>query len=458
MIKSYRHSFLFQLLILDGIATALAWALAYYIRFEILGEGEGWEITFLQLGALMVVINWFCFNMNNLYQDVEIKAWYKELLTVSFSVAYGTASMAVLYYLFSPTKISRGQLLLYLVLAEFLLILFRVMFRNHIRNLYTRGKLIHRVLMVGGGIQAEKYIDTMKNVPELGYRFVGWLDDGGLAGKYNIPALPDTPITDAIETWKPEFVILGYDGKDRGKASAMLEYSFDSLASFVVLTETNPNIVGNTIDEFFGIPIIKVNQPREDFFGGLIKRTMDIVFSAFGLLVMSPFFFLIGVLIKLTSPGPVFFKQERMTIDGDIFPMYKFRSMKVFTDGTNEKGWTVKNDPRATRFGSFLRKTSLDEFPQLWNVLKGDMSLVGPRPERPIYIKEFRKKVPAYMLRHKMKAGITGWAQVNGWRGDTSIEKRIEFDLYYIRHWTVWFDIKILILTFIRGFINKNAY
>jgi Undecaprenyl-phosphate glucose phosphotransferase len=436
----------------------LAWALAYYIRFEILREEGGWELTFLKLGLLMVIINWFCFNMNNLYQDVEVKAWYKEFITLSFSVVHGTVSMAVLYYFFSSTKISRGQLLLYLVFAEILLILFRAMFRNHIRNLYTKGKLVHRVLMVGGGPQAEKYINAMKNAPELGYRFVGWLDDESLAAKYNIPALPDTPLTDAIETWKPEFVVLGYSGKDRDKASTALEYSFDSLASFIVLTETNPNVVGNIIDEFFGIPIVKVNQPREDFFGGLIKRTMDIVLSAFGLLILSPFFLLIGILIKLTSPGSVFFKQERMTIDGDIFSMYKFRSMKVFTDGTNERGWTVKNDPRITRFGTFLRKTSIDELPQLWNVLKGDMSLVGPRPERPIYIKEFRKRVPAYMLRHKMKAGVTGWAQVNGWRGDTSIEKRIEFDLYYIRHWTVWFDIKILILTFIRGFINKNAY
>jgi Undecaprenyl-phosphate glucose phosphotransferase len=458
MIKSYRHSFLFQLLILDGVAAALAWSLAYYIRFEILREGDGWEFTFLRLGVLMVIITWVCFNMNNLYQDVEVKPWYKEFLGVSFSVIHATISMAVLYYFFASTKISRGHLLLYLVLAEIFLILFRATFRNHIRSLYTKGKLVHRVLMVGGGPQAEKYINAMKNAPELGYRFVGWLDDENLAAKYNIPALPDTPITDAIETWKPEFVVLGYSGKDMGKASTVLEYSFDSLASFIVLAGTNPNVVGNTIDEFFGIPIVKVNQPREDFFGGLIKRTMDITISAFGLLVLLPLFFLVGVLIKLTSAGPVFFKQERMTIDGDIFYMYKFRSMKVFTDGTNEQGWTVKNDPRTTRLGGFLRKTSLDEFPQLWNVLKGDMSLVGPRPERPIYIKEFRKKVPAYMLRHKMKAGITGWAQVNGWRGDTSIEKRIEFDLYYIRHWTVWFDVKILILTFIRGFVNKNAY
>jgi exopolysaccharide biosynthesis polyprenyl glycosylphosphotransferase len=440
------------------VASALAWTLAYYLRFEILGEGDGWELTFLQLGVLMVTINWFCFNLNNLYQDVEVKPWHKEFLDVSFSVVYGTILMAVLYYFFSSTRISRGQLLLYLIFAEVLLILFRILFRNHIHNMYTKGKLSHKVILVGSGVQAEKYISSIRSLPELGYRFVGWMDDEGLAEKYNIPKLPETPILELIETWQPEFVIVGYSGKDRGKATEILEYSFDSVASFIVLTETNPNFIGTTIDDFFGIPIVRVNQPREDFFDGLLKRNIDIVFSAFGLLVLSPLFLVITLMIKLSSRGPVFFKQERMTLDGDLFSMYKFRTMKVFSDGTNEKGWTVKNDPRITRLGSFLRKTSLDEFPQLWNVFKGDMSLVGPRPERPIYIKEFRKKVPAYMLRHKMKAGITGWAQVNGWRGDTSIEKRIEFDLYYIRHWSVWFDIKILILTFVRGFVNKNAY
>jgi Undecaprenyl-phosphate glucose phosphotransferase len=458
MIKRYRKSFLFQLIILDGLASVLAWALAYYVRFELLREGEGWESTFLQLGFLMVFINWSCFNMNHLYEDIELKPWYREFIGVSFSVIQGAVCMAVLYYFFSSTKISRGQLLLYLVFAEILFILLRVMFRNHIHNMYTKGKLSHKIILAGGGPQIEKYISVIQRLPELGYRFLGWLNDEGLAEKYNIPRLQDAPITELIETWQPEFVVVGYSAKNRSKATEILEYSFDSVASFIVLTDTNPNFVGNTIDEFFGIPLVRVNQPREDFFAGLLKRTMDIVLPAFGLLALSPLFLVVAVLIKLTSKGPVLFKQERMTIDGDIFFMYKFRSMKVFTDGTNEKGWTKKNDPRVTRFGSFLRKTSLDEFPQLWNVLKGDMSLVGPRPERPIYIQEFRKKVPAYMLRHKMKAGVTGWAQVNGWRGDTSIEKRIEFDLYYIRHWSGWCDSKCLILTFVRGFVNKNAY
>jgi Undecaprenyl-phosphate glucose phosphotransferase len=458
VIKSYRHSFLFQLLILDGVATALAWGLAYYIRFELLREVEGWETTFLQLGLLIVALNWFFFNLNHLYQNIQVQPWSKEFLSVSFSVIQGTIMMVVLYYFFSPMRISRGHLLLYLFFAEFFLMLFRIVFRNHVHNMYTAGKLLHKIVFVGNGPQIEKYIDTIKSLPELGFRFLAWMDDEGRAQKYNIPSLPERPIVNIIEEYQPEFVIVGYAGKQMGKTVHVLEASFDSVVPFVVLPEASPDFVGSATDDFFGIPLIKINQPREDFFGGLIKRNMDIVLSFFGFLFLLPLLLLIAILVKLTSRGPVFYKQERMTLDGEHFFMYKFRSMRVFNDGTNEKGWTVKDDPRITRFGNFLRKTSLDEFPQLWNVLKGDMSLVGPRPERPIYVKEFRKKVPAYMLRHKMKAGITGWAQVNGWRGDTSIEKRIEFDLYYIRNWTIWFDVKILFLTFLRGFINKNAY
>jgi lipopolysaccharide/colanic/teichoic acid biosynthesis glycosyltransferase len=164
--------------------------------------------------------------------------------------------------------------------------------------------------------------------------------------------------------------------------------------------------------------------------------------------------------VKLSSTGPIFFGQERIGLDGRRFKMWKFRSMKVdgHVNAENIPGWTVKDDPRKTKFGSFLRASSLDELPQLWNVFVGDMSLVGPRPEQPYYVEKFRHEIPAYMLRHKMKAGITGWAQVNGWRGDTSLHERIECDLYYIRNWSLWFDVKILFLTFWKGFINKNAY
>jgi Undecaprenyl-phosphate glucose phosphotransferase len=311
---------------------------------------------------------------------------------------------------------------------------------------------------VGYSEQIERYVKTVQQFPDLGYRIQGWADSEGAAARYGIPVIEEPDVNAIINTYHPEFVVIGYSHEQSAKIAAILAASYNSVTPLIILPDLSYNFIGSTVEDFLGIPLVKVNQPEEKFFEGLVKRTLDIVLSFSGLIVLFPFLFFIALLVKLTSRGPVLYKQERMTMDGDRFFMYKFRSMKVLSDGANEKGWTVKDDPRVTVIGSFLRKTSIDELPQLWNVLTGEMSLVGPRPERPIYVEEFKQEIPAYMLRHKMKAGITGWAQVNGWRGDTSIEKRIEYDLYYIRNWSIWFDIKILFLTFVKGFVNKNAY
>ena len=189
-----------------------------------------------------------------------------------------------------------------------------------------------------------------------------------------------------------------------------------------------------------------------------VKRTFDIVTCSFAVILLSPLYLLLAILVKLSSPGPVFFKQDRVTRNGKIFKMLKFRSMRTDMPEQNGPHWTEENDPRITKIGKLLRKTSLDEIPQFFNVLGGSMSLIGPRPERPELVEEFKKTVPGYDLRHRVKAGISGWAQVNGLRGNTSIEKRVSYDLSYIRHWTILFDVKIVILTFFKGFINKNAY
>jgi exopolysaccharide biosynthesis polyprenyl glycosylphosphotransferase len=190
----------------------------------------------------------------------------------------------------------------------------------------------------------------------------------------------------------------------------------------------------------------------------VVKRAMDVVLSSVGLLVLSPVLAAIAVLVKITSPGPVFYRQERCGLNGEPFQMLKFRSMRVDAETQSGPVWARENDPRRTGFGAFLRKTSLDELPQLFNVLKGDMSLVGPRPERPVFIQKFRKTIPNYMARHHVKAGITGWAQVNGWRGNTSLRKRIQHDLYYITHWNPWLDVRILWLTVFKGLFDRNAY
>ena len=198
--------------------------------------------------------------------------------------------------------------------------------------------------------------------------------------------------------------------------------------------------------------------PLSNTFNMMVKRTMDVCGSLLCIVLFSPVMLLMAALIKLTSPGPLIFKQERVGLHNRPFKMYKFRSMEVQAEREEQKGWTVKNDPRVTGIGRFMRKTSIDELPQLFNVLKGDMSLVGPRPERPQFVEKFREEIPRYMVKHQVRPGMTGWAQINGYRGDTSIRKRIEYDLYYIENWTVGLDFKILFLTCFKGFINKNAY
>ena len=195
-----------------------------------------------------------------------------------------------------------------------------------------------------------------------------------------------------------------------------------------------------------------------DFYRNYGKRAIDFTCAGLVLLVIWPLLILLAILVKIDSKGPAVFVQDRLTLGGRVFHMYKFRTMEVQKPSSEQKAWTTKNDPRVTKVGKLLRKTSIDEMPQIFNVLKGDMSLVGPRPERPLFVEKFKEEIPRYMIKHQVRPGMTGWAQVNGFRGDTSIRKRVEYDLYYIENWTMAFDIKILFLTLFKGFINKNAY
>jgi Undecaprenyl-phosphate glucose phosphotransferase len=247
---------------------------------------------------------------------------------------------------------------------------------------------------------------------------------------------------------------------DRQKEQSDL---LDTLADSSVDLRVVPDLVGRMslnagIEELNGLPVILLSQTPLLGWNRIVKRMMDIACGLVALLVFSPLMALIAVLVKLSSRGPVFYAQERMGLDGVRFEMYKFRSMRVDAETESGAVWASPEDDRRTGLGVLLRKTSLDELPQLFNVLRGDMSLVGPRPERPVFVENFRQSVPGYMLRHKMKSGMTGWAQVNGWRGDTSIDRRIEYDLYYIENWSLALDIKIMWLTVWKGFFSQNAY
>ena len=251
-------------------------------------------------------------------------------------------------------------------------------------------------------------------------------------------------------------------GKQMGLSPVvMLPCMIVGLHFFGILGLFGGNIIPTRpyTEDLLGLPVINIRYvPLSNTFNAFVKRCMDVVGSIVCIILFSPVMLLSAILVKATSKGPLIFTQERVGLHNKPFQMYKFRTMYVQTEEEEQKGWTKKNDPRVTGVGKFLRKTSLDEFPQLFNVLKGDMSLVGPRPERPQYVEKFREEIPRYMIKHQVRPGMTGWAQVNGYRGDTSIRKRIEHDLYYIENWTLGLDVKILFLTVFKGFINKNAY
>lgn len=208
-----------------------------------------------------------------------------------------------------------------------------------------------------------------------------------------------------------------------------------------------------------GLPVINIRYvPLTNTLNWVAKRTVDIIGSTLGIILSSPIMIAAAIAVKCSGDGPVIFKQERVGLHNKTFKMYKFRTMEMQKPSAEQKGWTVKDDPRVTKVGKILRKTSLDELPQLFNILMGEMSLVGPRPERPQFVDKFKEEIPRYMIKHQVRPGLTGWAQINGYRGDTSIRKRIEYDLYYIENWSMAFDIRIMFLTIFKGFINKNAY
>ncbi|NJL73300.1 MAG: undecaprenyl-phosphate glucose phosphotransferase [Candidatus Competibacteraceae bacterium] len=459
MLKKYRYSFPVIQHLMDAFAVALAWTASFVLRFYVLPEGSpGAELFFLKLTPLIVVITLVFFNVNRLYESHRYTSWYRETLSIFLSNVQAVVTFVLLLYYFSPDRFSRLAIALYLPAAEIIVVLFRVFSRNLLRFFRSKGKNLRYVLLVGGGQHISRYVASIVERPDSGIVFKGWLDSGGLASTFGIPEVANGSLEGVLVSENPDTVVIGYENHLAAKTTEVLESCYNSTISIIILPDLSYSFIGTTVDEFDGIPLIKVNQPAERFVDGFLKRSFDVLGSAIGLVLLSPLFLFVAVVIKLTSRGPVFYRQERMTMDGDRFQMVKFRTMKVLEGEQNATGWTTKDDPRKTRFGSFLRRTSIDEFPQLWNVFVGEMSLVGPRPERPMFVEQFRKQIPAYMLRHKVKGGMTGWAQINGWRGDTSIEKRLEFDLYYIRNWSLGFDVKILFLTFVRGFVNKNAY
>ena len=407
---------------------------------------------------------WFIvFKALGLYRPRRISSRVAEVMDIVKATSVATLILITLTFFVARSEFSRVIFLYFWIISIIALCLIRILFREFLRLIRKRGYNLRYALIVGTGKLGQDITDKIQDHPELGLKIRGFLSEdasqvGNTVDGYQVLNTYEN-IRDVIISNQIDMVMITLPLNAHEKLKSILDNIADEMVSIMIIPDLFEFIsLRGGVGEFEGIPIISLRDSPLYGWNRVIKRSTDILLSLLIVLVTSPLMFVLSILIKIMSPGPILYKQDRMGLDGKIFKMLKYRTMGTQAEEKTGPTWATENDNRRTLIGACLRKTSLDELPQFFNVLKGDMSIVGPRPERPHFIQQFRSKIPKYMLRHKMKAGITGWAQVNGWRGNTSLEKRIEYDLYYIENWKLMFDFEIMWLTFWRGFISKNAY
>lgn len=454
-------------ILIDILVIAISYFIAWWIRFEgPLAASAVRARSFEQYMFVLVFIipgYLLLYHAFTLYAPLRMQGRRLVLSNVIKANSLGLLLIMFTLYTIDEGDLSRITFFVFYVVNICLEWGVRMVIFYLIRNMHKKGINQKQMVLVGYSRAAEEYIDRIQQNPQWGYVVRGILDD-------NVPAGTVYKGVKVIGRIANLLVILPANRLDEIAITLGLS-EYDRLEEIVALCEKSGvhtkfipdyNKIIPTkpyTEDILGLPVINIRYvPLSNTFNALVKRVIDIVGSIAAIIVASPVMLVLCLMIKITSPGPLIYKQERVGLHNKTFWMYKFRSMEIQPEAEEKKAWTVKNDPRVTGIGKFMRKTSLDELPQLFNIFKGDMSLVGPRPERPFFVEKFREEIPRYMVKHQVRPGLTGWAQVNGYRGDTSIRKRIDCDLYYIENWTIGFDVKILILTFFRGFINKNAY
>lgn len=457
--------------LLDALMIIAAYALAYAIiasrKDAIALPASFYFSVLIIIVPAAILLN----GLNGMYAPKRVLSKRREVAGTFSANTILLLLFALVLFLGSKNpylyNFSRSLLIYFYVFTIVFEVAERAAIRLVLRDIRKKGYNSKDVLLVGYSRAAEGFIDRCRVNPEWGYKIRGILDNNhGTDYSYKtipvvgtIQSLAGQLEANKIENTLDEIVItLSLQDYD------YLEEIVNECERSGVHTKFIPdynNIIPTVpqIEDVQGLPVINIRKlPLAEGAHAFIKRSIDIFGSLFGLILFSPVMLVTVIAIKAGSPGPIFYRQERIGRHGRSFTMYKFRSMVVQEEDDEKKEWTTRNDPRVTPVGKIIRKTSIDEMPQFWNILKGDMSLVGPRPERPQFVEKFKDEIPHYMIKHQVRPGLTGWAQVNGYRGDTSIEKRIEHDLYYIENWTVGFDFKILFLTLFKGFINKNAY
>jgi len=464
----------------DSLLGMTAFIAAYLLRFQtgLIPVPKGtpplsqYVVNVLPFIAVLVPLG---FQLQGLYRlrrgrsrvDDFFAVFVGSILAVVFGIV--VTLYVQVYFASGPARtrgafqVSQWVWVIFLVLNVGLTFASREFVRELLERRWRAGIGLKRILIAGSGELGRLVADKILEHRELGYQIVGFVDDrasGDHLGYRGLPLLGT--IDEAAEISAREAVDHLYVALPPEQHVRMLQL-IENTSRECVDVKVVPDLLQvialrARLEDLDGIPVININDVSLQGFNTIVKRAIDIAISGVTLLLLAIPFWVIAALVKMTSRGDVFYQQERMGLDGKPFMIYKFRSMYTGAESATGPVFASEQDPRRTPVGKLLRRSNIDELPQLWNVLKGDMSIVGPRPERPLFVAQFKDKIPSYMLRHKVKAGITGWAQVNGWRGNTSIEKRIEYDLYYIENWSVRLDLKIMWLTLLRGFFHKHAY
>jgi Undecaprenyl-phosphate glucose phosphotransferase len=465
MFARSRQLFVTGMFAVDALLIAGTWLGAWWLRFHGLGLATPLGVPPLSLylwsGAVLTPTALLVLHTFRVYRSARTGRLGFELVAVVQAMAV-VAAIAGVGSFYARGDLSRTMIGLFLVLATFALMGVRLTARLVLRELRRRGRNLRHVLVVGTGEPARMLLKKIRRHDDFGFSVHGLIAaDAADVGRtqYEVPVLgvvADLPRLAGEHG--AEIIYIALERREWEAEAEALSLLADSTAAVRLVPDlTQAFQLNASVEDFDGLPVVLVTESPEQGWNGLVKRGFDLVCSGAGLLFISPVLGGLALLVKLDSPGPVFYTQERVGLNGRHFKMIKFRSMRLDAEASGP-GWTVKDDPRRTPLGSTLRRLSLDELPQLWNVFVGDMSLVGPRPEQPRFVEEFRGVIPRYMLRHHVKAGMTGWAQVNGLRGDTPLEDRIRYDLHYIQNWSLWFDVRILFLTVARVFKDASAY
>jgi Undecaprenyl-phosphate glucose phosphotransferase len=466
MLKRYQNTVGYVFRMVDALVVVLAWLASYWVRFIIapiaVTKGFPEFTTYAALAPLIAVLWMGVLTFMRVYESRRMLSRAHEIHLLLHAHATALLLFIALTYFSEEYKFSRLVMLYFAAIGAAGLVAFRLVLRNVLCSLRARGFNLRHVLAVGEGPALESMLLRLEMFPELGLRVAGVATQDGARGrsicsKAVLGSFDD--VSELIRSTRVDEVLIALPPSQSHEIDHLLDLLKDETVDIRMVPDVHRYItLGCETEDFDGVPVVRINDSPMSGWGAISKRITDFALSAVGLVALAPLLLLIALLVKLSSRGPILYAQERMGLDGRSFRMLKFRSMRADAESTTGAIWAQAKDDRRTAFGTFLRKTSLDELPQLWNVLCGDMSLVGPRPERPVFVSRFRKEIPHYMLRHKVRAGITGWAQINGWRGNTSLDRRVECDIFYIRNWSYGLDLKILLLTLWKGFIHKNAY